>query len=188
MYKLVKESLLEFHQTGDPLKTLGLGPYEEYVNAFFDNLNISKERYRIEGRKVFYRGTLNLYAYPNEIKLPDGLNVGADLNLGNSVNLIELPNNLEVRGSLELGGCDNLTKLSDGLKVGQSLNLNHCISLKELPHKLSIAGSLRMSYCTQLTKLPDDLEVVSNIYISEDQQELISYIENSKFRIKLYIR
>ena len=119
--KLVRESLLEFHQTGDPIKLLGIGPYEAYINAFFDNLKVSRDKYRIEGGKTIFSGDLYLDGCASLTKLPDGLTVG---------------------GGLYLTGCTRLTKLPDGLTVGGWLSLEGCTSLTELPDNLKVNGDI----------------------------------------------
>jgi len=116
--KLVRESLNEFHQTSDPLKSLGIGPYEAYVNAFFDQFPVYRHEYKVEDGKTIFKSTLFLLGYDIDfIKLPDKLIINGDLNLRKCTSLQSLPNDLNIRGSLWLNGCTSLTELPDDLIV-----------------------------------------------------------------------
>ena len=116
--KIVRESLNEFHQTGDPLGSLGIGPYEELFDQFFSGLGIDKSRYIVKNRKVVFNDGLLIrykpfYQFPDEL---DELDIGGDLSFQGCVNLIKLPNKLKIHGYLNLKGCKDLIKLPNDLK------------------------------------------------------------------------
>ena len=67
-----------------------------------------------------------------------------------------LPEGLEVGGDLNLYGCTSLTSLPEGLEVGGGLNLPYCTSLTSLPEGLEIGGDLYVD---------DDIEIPENAVI-----------------------
>jgi len=163
--KLVRESLLEFHQTGDPLGALNICPYQAYIDAIFHGLNLQKESYKVINKKTVFSGNFSI----SEL---------------HSKALTELPDNLTVYGDLNLYNCKALPALPNGLNVIGSLYLNRCISLSELPNDLKVGGILCLYKC-KLTVLPDNLKVGEAIWVGPNQTELIKFIMQSKFKDKL---
>jgi hypothetical protein len=156
--KLVKEYLNEFHQTSDPLSSLGIGPYEEYINAFMDEEKIPKAWYKVVGKKTIFLDNNSLFL--------------------NDSNLRELPDGLVIPQLLSVENCKNLEKLPNNLNVG-GLNLARCYKLEKLPNDLIIADFFKFN---------DGTKVYQNIMVSKGQKKLIKFIEQSKFAEKLTMR
>ncbi len=112
------------------------------------------------------QGTLSVRNCPRLTTLPEGLTVGAHLNLSYCQSLTTLPEGLTVGGHLDLRYCTRLTTLPDGLTVGGDLNLHGCHSLKTLPNRLTMGGDLILSSCTNLTSLPNGLTVDGDLILS----------------------
>jgi hypothetical protein len=162
---LVKENLYEFTRGNDPLDTLNIG-YAAKIHKFFDDLDIDRRDYTVEGKQIIFKDNLNLGGNSNLIKLPNNLKPEKSLFLSGCINLIELPDNLDVNDSLYLSGCTSLVKLPDNLTVGINLNLRNANIIKELPN---------------------DLWVGNYIHVNRNQKELIKWIKNSKFEHNLII-
>ena len=84
--------------------------------------------------------------------------VKGNLDLAN-LKITSLPEGLEVGAELDLYNCKSLTSLPEGLKVGRNLYLENCTSLTSLPYGLEVGGGLNLSNCTSLTSLPKGLKV-----------------------------
>ena len=89
---------------------------------------------------------------------------------------------------LYLNETDSLIELPDNIKTDGYLSLENCINLVKLPNNLYIGDNLYLTDCTKLVELPDDIVVKKLIYVSSKQTELINWINNSRFKYKLYIR
>jgi hypothetical protein len=123
--KVVKESLFEFHKGNDPLDSLGLGPYTEWVHFIFDKCEVPRKNYRIEeNKRTIFGHYLNLAGCHILEKLPNNLYVCGDLDLGYCINLEELPSGLIVDGDLNLYRCNKLSELPRDLKVEDYIFVN----------------------------------------------------------------
>jgi hypothetical protein len=186
--KIVKESLLEFHQTGDPLGSLDLGSYEAYINVFFDELGVSRDDYRVVGKETVFNTGLNLEDRKSLSELPENLSINGYLHLKGCSSLIKLPKVLNIRNDLILIGCISLIELPRGLNLNGDLSLSKCISLTKLPNDLRVKGYLYLYDCTNLKELPNDLTVGGYIWVKSNQEELIEYIKQSKYEDYLRIQ
>ncbi|CAK9081623.1 Disease resistance-like protein CSA1 (Protein CONSTITUTIVE SHADE-AVOIDANCE 1) [Durusdinium trenchii] len=84
-------------------------------------------------------------------KLPDGLNVGGDLDLRDCRELERLPDDLRVGGNLLLSGSVlDVTELPKGLSVHGDLDLKET-PLQSLPQDLVVGGVLTLDSCTELS-------------------------------------
>ena len=113
-------------------------------------------------------GFLDLADCPLLKSLPDGLEVGGNLNLNWCYGLESLPDGLTVSGDLSLYGCTGLRSLPAGLIVGGTLYLNGCTALTSLPADLVVDGDLMLyasglSGITSLGELPKGLRVGGKI-------------------------
>ena len=115
------KQIYEFTRGGDPLDTLDI-EYADKIRKFFDNLGIDRDNYIIRNKQIITQGNLNLGERLNLVKLPDNL-FAINLDLFGCINLVELPNNLIIDGYLNLFGCTGLTKLPEDLQI----NGNGCI-------------------------------------------------------------
>ena len=183
--KIVRESLNEFHQTGDPLKSLDLG-YEAWVHSIFDACGILREDYYIDNESVF-SNWLDFSDCTQLTELPNNLTVDTYLNLTGCTELIKLPSNLIVKGDLNLTDCIRLKELPDNFYVGGSLLLVNCIELKELPNNLRVDWTLDLDSCAKLTELPMNFNA-KYINVNIKQTKLIEFIKNSKHKNKLVIK
>lgn len=95
-------------------------------------------------------------------ELPKGLKkVGGHLHLPQC--LKSLPEGLEVGGDLDLGRCSEITALPEGLIVGNDLRLFGCTGLTALPKVLSVGGDLNLRGCVNLKDIPATIQVGGEI-------------------------
>jgi hypothetical protein len=93
--------------------------------------------------------------------------------------------------SLKLKGALNITELPDNLTIIGSLDLDYS-SIIKLPENLSIFEST-IAYGhlllrdTLIKTIPDSLKITDDIFVYRGQEELINFIEHSKFKDKLRI-
>lgn len=159
--KLVKESIYNFHKTGDIKSSLDIGRVAN-IRKWFRDLGYSDKDYLITDTEVIF---------------------GEDLDLENT-DITKLPDGLNVRGYLDLRGT-LITELPEGLKVGRNLFLMGT-GITELPADLRIKENLHL-WETDITELPDGLSIGGYIYIDPLQEELKSHIRSSKFASRLKI-
>ena len=118
------------------------------IKNIFDFLEIN------EGKKTPF-----VWKLINHEPLTDEeLIVKGNLDLAN-LKITSLPEGLEVGAELDLYNCKSLTSLPEGLKVGRNLYLENCTSLTSLPYGLEVGGGLNLENCTSLTSLPKGLKV-----------------------------
>ena len=99
----------------------------------------------------------------NEPLTDDELNIEGNLNLENCKNLTSLPEGLEVGGDLDLSG-SGIETLPKDLKVGATLDLSYS-DIRTLPEGLEVGGSLWLIGCWLITSLPKGLHVGGDLYI-----------------------
>ena len=129
---------INFERGLEPKQAFSLGR-RALIKKWFDDLDISPDRYTINadlsievGGTLYLRGT-------NITSLPDNLSVGGGLYLYGT-KITSLPDNLSVGGDLYLQGT-NITSLPDNLKVGGSLGLTGT-NITSLPDNLSVGGTI----------------------------------------------
>lgn len=180
--KLVRESIYNFHKTGDIKSSLGIGRVAA-IRELFRNLGIPDEAYRITDTEVVFKGNLNLYE-TNIKELPEGLIVEGDLNLRRA-SIDKLPKKIYVKGRLSLINC-SIKELPEDLIIGGDLALGGS-SIKSLPKGLNVGGSLFLNGASSIFELPEDLKVGKFIYIYISQRIIKAYIKSSKFANKLKV-
>jgi hypothetical protein len=136
----------------------------ESLNSFIRNQNpIKSLGLGYEGKiRSFFR-QYNITDTWYKIKEDGSIIFNNNLDL-RGPDIVELPNNLTIHGWFYLVGF-NLSKLSDNLIVHDYLNISN----------------------TNITELPNNLIVDSEIFVYEEQKELIYFIEHSKFKNQLII-
>ena len=96
--KLVRESLLEFTRSDNPLHTMGIGR-RALIDKWFREANISPGKYTVDKDfNIYVEGSLYL---ENTLitSLPDNLTVGGYLHLSNT-QITSLPKSLKVKGEI----------------------------------------------------------------------------------------
>ncbi len=103
------------------------------------------------------------------VSLPNDLQVKFRLDLSGSLNLLVLPENLNV-GSLVLRECTALLELPEGLDTS-FLDLTGCTGLERFPNNGRISiGHLIARGCTRLQALPEWLERLSQVDLAGCEQ------------------
>jgi hypothetical protein len=168
--KLVKESLNEFKQGGDPYRKMGIGS-EALVDKWFKDQGyfLRDTEYVIDNldvkiKKDFILADWGGFGHPQHFpqtqNIPDNLIIPGTLGLQNCEGLTNLPNNLYVGGNVQISGCDKLINIPDSLKkINGDLILNSLNSLNSLPDYLDVKGHIQFIECPNLTSLPKRLIV-----------------------------
>ena len=109
---------IEFERGLEPKQALSLGR-RALIKKWFDDLDISPDRYVINPDLSIEVGGSLYLEDTNITSLPNNLSVEADLYL-RGTNITSLPDNLSVGGWLDLEGT-NITSLPDNLSVGGTI-------------------------------------------------------------------
>lgn len=123
-----------------------------------DCLGIDQRRLPVECESLWLDGLRALQA------LPPGLRVRHHLILARCP-LRSLPEGLQVGGNIRLGELDRLGPLSEGLGVGGDLEVDHCPLLR-LPEGLRIPGDLRLANLPGMDFLPKDMSIGGSLRVT----------------------
>lgn len=148
---IVRESLYNFHKTGNIKSSLGIGR-EGMITEFLIYLGLNRNEFHFDpdGRVIIDREILDMEKIARETDMKE----------------IILPDNMTVRGRLDMRACPKVKSLPNGLRVmGDALTLAGEKTIKELPDDLYVAGSLYLNY-SAITSVPDSIYVGSFIYIT----------------------
>jgi hypothetical protein len=155
---VLKESLNEFKQGGDPYNKLGIGS-RVMIDQWFETW-ASDVTYTVDDQlNIHVKGSLDLED-SKVTSLPDKLHVGGHLYLRDS-KVTSLPDGLHIGLDLYIRG-SKVTSLPDGLYVGGYLDLSGS-RVTSLPDGLYVGGSLDLRG-SKMTSLPDDLVVKGKIH------------------------
>jgi hypothetical protein len=127
------------------------------------------------GKRLAHPPDLSLGHLPWLTSIPEGLEVGGDLDL-RQTGITALPHGAMVGGNLWLDGQPIVTmagawevkgyaylrktpifSLPEGLRVGYDLDLDGCRRLTTLPEGLHVGGILKLHQCDAITRLADGL-------------------------------
>ena len=200
--KLTNESVLEMNRLVTDEVREEAKKRDISVGQWLDLLHVSEAQkdknvtrgcgasFQFPGKgKIKAEWGLILSRWQSLLRLPEGLEVGKNLELVDCTNFTHLPKGLRVDGELNLSGCTNLTELPEGLKVEKNIYLINCKNLialpkdlieaneslwldgstrlTELPEGLRVGGSLSLRACSGLTSLPKGLEIKKDLDIRQ---------------------
>ena len=125
--KLVREHI-NFQRGLNPKEAMGIGARKQIIK-WFDDLNISPDRYTIDDKLNINIMWLDLHSYSNSSSITS---------LPNSSSITSLPDNLTVTKWLDLRGT-SITNLPNNLTVGENLYLQGT-AITSLPDDLKVEG------------------------------------------------